>query len=195
MDEEAKKIITERFKILPQNVQKAIFSADLPGKLKSTVEKYNLRIDQGGVLETEVNLIMLGLEHPDSFAGNVQKEVGVSQEVAEQIISDINNNILLPIRETLREMQKEKIDAPPAQAPTVQRAPAATPEKEGAEERAKEEGNVPENLPTGDISSLKLGGVFKVPQEQKQSSVPIEEKPGRQVKEEYGTDPYREPIE
>lgn len=201
MNQESNKIIIERFKVLPKSIQDALLSADLPEKLTKITEKYHLRVDQAGALETETHLVMLGLEPPADFAKNVEKEVGISAEVTRRIADDVRADIFLSIRESLKQIQpQEELGEESEQIPEREETSAGQPSKEeipspspAPEQQATS--NVPPNLPTGDISSLKLGGSFKVPGEEKESNVTVDEKLKQQTPSNYETDPYHEPVE
>jgi len=220
----ANKIITERFKILPKSIQDALLSANLPEKLIRTAEKYQLHIDQAGALETETHLVMLGLETPNDYAKNIQKALNISSEIAGQIANDINNEVFLSIRKSLKQLQaqeeetsnvveqnaikseggisvlnqeqeKENQDSTKLSQvakqqiegiPEVTSAPLVRPEQK--------EDVAPQNLPTGDISSLKLDGAFSVSKEEQNDEVDKRET-SKTAEKNYETDPYREPIE
>ena len=195
--DETQEIIKEQFKKLPRNVQGAILSANLQEKLKRLTEKYHLRVDQAGSLETETLLVMLGLERPDSFSTNIEKEVRVSTEVAQQIANDVNAEIFLPIRESLKQLQPKEEELEQAQErkeqPVDQEVQKETPSPAPAQGQ-QPTSNIPPNLPTGDISSLKLGGALKIPREEQSASQDTRPVP-KADERRYETDPYREPIE
>jgi len=108
MDENTKKIIEEQLEKLPKDIRDAILSADLPEKFKTIANKHKLRIDQGGTLETETMLVMLGLEHPDDYTSNLKKEAGMSDEEAEKIAEEVSRTIFLPIRASLQKLHEEE---------------------------------------------------------------------------------------
>lgn len=102
-------IIKKQLNTLPSDIKKAILSVDLREKLKMIAEKNNFHIDQAGNLENETMFVMLGLESPDNYENNIKREMRISEEQAKLITADINKEIFLPIRESLREMHKEEL--------------------------------------------------------------------------------------
>ncbi|MEK9184921.1 MAG: hypothetical protein AAB866_02020, partial [Patescibacteria group bacterium] len=96
--------IKEKFNELPQNVKEAILSVDLPQKIQAIANKYALHLDQAGTIETEVTLVLLGLEKANNFAQNIKKELAISEDIANKIASDVSDEIFQEIRESLQEM-------------------------------------------------------------------------------------------
>ncbi len=103
-----KQIISERYKVLPRNIQAAITSTDLAPKFQKIADKHSLHIDQNSNLQTETILVMLGLETVDDFLDNVQKGLEINREKAILIAKDVNTEILDSIRESLKKIQKEQ---------------------------------------------------------------------------------------
>ncbi|OHA19243.1 MAG: hypothetical protein A2836_02945 [Candidatus Taylorbacteria bacterium RIFCSPHIGHO2_01_FULL_45_63] len=89
---------------LPEDIQKAMASVEVGESLRQIAEKYNLHIDQGGALETETALVMLGLAHPTEFIKNIEKSVEVSYDIAKEIGQDINTQVFRQIRESLKKI-------------------------------------------------------------------------------------------
>ena len=97
-------ILRERAKKIPKEVQEAIVSVDRRRRLANIAKNYQLHIDQAGVLDNETVLVMLGLESPDDFVGNITRELGISPAQAQLIANEVNQDIFLPIRESLKQM-------------------------------------------------------------------------------------------
>jgi len=195
---ETQEIVREQFKKLPKNMQDAILSANLSENLKAISEKHHFRIDQAGTFETEVMLVMLGLERTDAFAKSIEREIEISKEVAEQITKDVNDQIFLPIRESLKQIQSQNNDEEEEEEEDEEEENDVNEKREEGkipvpDYNSEPETIVPTNLPTGDISELKLGGLLKIPGEEKDSG--IEKKPIQKMKNDSGgIDPYREPL-
>ncbi len=81
---------------------------------KGLMSKYGLRIDQGGVLEREIMLLLMGIENPDDFTKALATEARLDQKMISGIVQDINTQIFIPLREA--EM-KGKTGGVPAPAP------------------------------------------------------------------------------
>jgi hypothetical protein len=104
MDEKTQKIIDEQIEKLPKDVREAIISVDFKTKLQEIAKRQKLMIDQGGKLEMETTLVMIGLEPLAYYVENLQRELEVSLMQAREIALDISENIFKPIRESLQEM-------------------------------------------------------------------------------------------
>lgn len=70
---------------------------------RNLMAKYGLRIDQGGVLEREIMLLLMGIENPDEFSKALAEEAKLDQKTINGIVEDINTQIFVPLRD---EMQK-----------------------------------------------------------------------------------------
>ena len=123
-----KQIITERYKVLPRNIQDAITSTDLAPKFQKIADKHGLHIDQNSNLQTETILVMLGLETVDDFLDNVQKGLEINREKAILIAKDVNTEILDSIRESLKKIQaqQEANGAKEVQEPTITKTETAS---------------------------------------------------------------------
>jgi len=95
-------IIQERFAELPATVQQAVTDASVEQKLRALSAKYKLHLDQWVLLENEILLTLLGLEDPEDMAKNVAKEVGIKEELAQQLVNDIALEVFKPIREHMQ---------------------------------------------------------------------------------------------
>ena len=110
MDENTK---TTTGKIIPEDIRVVILSADTKQKLAGLASKYNLRGVQEGNLEIETNLVLLGLEHPSKFIGNIAKALNLPEEKARAIAEDINTEIFRPVRESLKKIHGITSDQQP----------------------------------------------------------------------------------
>lgn len=105
---DTKEILKNQFKKLPKDIQDAILAVDLGSKMQVITKKNNLHIDQAEILENETVFVLLGLEHPSDLVANIAKHVDVSEEKAEAITEDLNRDIFLKIRESLKKIFEEK---------------------------------------------------------------------------------------
>lgn len=80
--------------------------------------KYGLHLDQGAVLERDIALLLLGVKNPDEFVESLVKEALLPKETALAMVTDVNQEVFIPLQARIREenMQKE----------TPSRAPAAS---------------------------------------------------------------------
>jgi len=105
--DETQEIIKEQLKKLPEDVRKAFASVDLRAKIKKISEKHRLHIDQGGELENETVLVMLGLESANDYKINLKRGLQISNSRAQAIIFDIDKEIFVNIRESLKKISQE----------------------------------------------------------------------------------------
>ena len=109
-DKELNNRLQERLKQLPKVVQEAIKSADVEKRLRGLADTHKLHIDQWQTLENEVMLTLLGFQPVEDLQQNIKSEVGVSDEVATALATDISKGVFEPIRQEL-ERELEHPDA------------------------------------------------------------------------------------
>lgn len=101
MDANVKNTFKSQFERLPKELRDAVTSTDLRTKLFALTQKYHLHIDKAGTLENEVVLVLMGMELPSLFVGNIQRELELSPENANALAKDVNEQIFHPIHEQL----------------------------------------------------------------------------------------------
>lgn len=173
---------------LPEDVKRAIKAVDVDSQLASISQKYNLHVDQAGALGIETYMVISSITDGAEFVDNVEKEVGVTEDVAIQIVTDINNQIFLKIREllqnetnktivdhsmTIEDRQKtlDAIENPVPTKPTV--SLTQTPERELVN-RTTTDNFIAQKM-SPDISTT-------------QNTAP------NPIRKDYTNDPYREPL-
>ena len=127
-DEELNAQIAERFKSLPKVVQDAISSADVQEHLRKLADSQKLHIDQWQLLENEVMLTLLGFQATDELKDNIKREVGVSDEVASSLSTDISKIVFEPIRDHLESnLEQSEAQAADTKSAPIAAAPAVAP--------------------------------------------------------------------
>ena len=102
---------------------------------KSLMAKYGLRVDQGGILEREIILLLMGVENPEEFTRSLVQEANLGQETIAGIVRDVNAQIFAPLREEMRHptpapapaKPAPQVYAPPPQSPAYVRPETAPP--------------------------------------------------------------------
>lgn len=181
-------IIKEQFKKLPKDIQDAILAVDLRDKLKIVSDKHKLLVDKAGILENETMLIMLGLENYSTYSDSIKKKLGVTEQQAQEITKDINEQIFLPIRESLKNIEKKNTEEAEKESEEDKRVtqpnslipPSANPEKK-------------EPVHSSNIFEDKLTKQVRTPKEHVRLEESINK--SQEKKKPYSIDPYREPIE
>lgn len=99
LDESVKEVM----QTLPPVVRDYLSQGRYTMIVKDLMMKHSLRIDQGGVLEREIILLLMGIENPDEFTKALIEDARLSQQAVGAIARDVNVQIFIPLRE---EMQK-----------------------------------------------------------------------------------------
>ena len=133
---------------------------------------------------------MLGLESTDNYRGNLKKELQISDTSAQAITFDVNKEIFMPIRESLKKISQEPASEVIKGTPkAIHHLPLT--ESEEIKKQIKEQQAVkptvvpPPNLPTQPDSTAG--------ESSRQTGVQVESTD--EQKKPSHVDPYREPIE
>lgn len=84
---------------------------------KSLMAKYGLRIDQGGVLEREIMLLLMGIENPEEFTQALVEEAKLNKQTVDSIVQDVNAQIFIPLRQEMMKSGVGNVPQPPKPAP------------------------------------------------------------------------------
>ena len=83
---------------MPPPIQKYIGDGSGTLVAKRLMTKYGLRIDQGGILEREITLLLMGIETPDEFVKALTEEAQLDRQAVNGITHDVNEQIFVPLR-------------------------------------------------------------------------------------------------
>jgi len=172
MDENTTKMIKERFDALPESIQELITSSGYQNILVEIGKKYQLNVEQLGMLEQETTLVMMGLTPTKDFETELTRELHVDKMKGNQIVTEINEKIFVTIRDLLKLMY-----TPEGEEPSVEE----TPEEKGLSSKTLPR-TFTENLETreemlkhiensGSILSQKLSGSFQIPKTETDHSI------------------------
>lgn len=117
--------LKEVMQTLPPVIRAYLMQGKYTAVAKTLMAKYGLRIDQGGVLEREIMLLLIGVEDPNEFVTTLSEEAGLSQQVINGISQDVNEQIFMPLR--AEEMKSGMAAAQPA--PSAAPVAAEQPQK------------------------------------------------------------------
>jgi len=107
-----KDLLNQAYDRLPDNLR-AVFDAEETAlTLINIGKKYNLHIDQMGELTTLVHYVLLGFLAPDNFVRELKNTVGISEDEANLITYDLNQQILVKIRKELEELSEQSGEVP-----------------------------------------------------------------------------------
>ncbi len=101
MDENTQKLIAERFKELPPEMQRAFTTINWLALSKDIGHKFGLHIDQVDALQRETMLLLLGLSNPTGLKDILAEQLEISDELAETLAEEVDADIIKPLREKI----------------------------------------------------------------------------------------------
>ena len=107
---------------LPSFIRDYISQGKYTTVAQGLMSKYKLRIDQGGVLERELLLLLMGIENPEEFTQALAKDAQLDEQAVNAIAKDINDQVFVPLR--AEEERLSKAPAPQQPKPVTPPAPA-----------------------------------------------------------------------
>jgi hypothetical protein len=106
--EEIKKEILEIFKKLPKIIQDAITKSGWEQTLRTLVDKYNLRIDQGTQLENMTFALMMGQFSAEEYYNSILNEFDLEQDKAKMLFQEIDDNIFGSIEDIIQKLEQDQ---------------------------------------------------------------------------------------
>lgn len=112
-DEEHKERIAQRFRALPKRVQEVIRSPETEKRLRVFAAEHQLNTDQYAALENEVMLALLDFQSIEDLTNNIKSEVGVSDQTAERLTTNILSMIFEPLYRALEDLERTQSHSAP----------------------------------------------------------------------------------
>jgi len=167
----SKEQLYEIYRGLPEEIQDVMASMNSTYTIRTIGQKYGLHIDKIGELSDEIGLTMLGLTKSDDFLVHIKNRLQLDQTTAEQITREVNEQIFLPIRESLMKLHAN--EATEASAGGIQTFPTTQTEASAATEgelpdkdKLLSEIENPNQTETDKVFEKKLGQLFRIPREE-----------------------------
>ncbi len=91
--------LKEVMKTLPPVIRTYLSQGKYTAVAQSLAGKYGLRIDQAGVLEREIMLLLMGIETPDEFVQALVDDAQLERGMINSIAEDVNERIFVPLRQ------------------------------------------------------------------------------------------------
>lgn len=91
--------IKQQMDILPPPIRRYLAAGKHSVAAQNLMKKYSLHIDQGGILEREIVLLLMGIENPDEFVKSLKEEAAIPEDVLRNIVIDINQEVFAPLRQ------------------------------------------------------------------------------------------------
>ena len=95
--------ITEYFQKLPKEAQDVFSSMGWMRTLEEIILKYNLSDKQTEALGTETMLLLLGIIHNEEYKKIIKGEMGLNEDISNNIIAEVEEKILKTIKGLLSE--------------------------------------------------------------------------------------------
>jgi hypothetical protein len=190
-------LITEQLKSLPRPVQEAITSFDWAREVFDVGRKHALHVDEIGEIQTEVMLVVLGLISPKEFYDQMVSRIGIDEDQALEISSEVNDRVFVRIREFMKNYYAEEEKKGTVIAPS---------EKDILRGAGIKLGDEPEETEPAASEDHEDEEVF-VPIAQPKPALPTGPSPAEEISEKLSQskvfqnppknyfDPYREPLE
>ncbi|MBI2100638.1 MAG: hypothetical protein HYT47_01295 [Candidatus Vogelbacteria bacterium] len=151
---------------LPAVIQKALEAIDLHGIMRKIGTEQKLHIDQMGILDNEVGAVLVGETRPEEFLSRLKSKLQIDQTAAESIGREANEQIFLPIRESLRKLHEETEMSGGvktiASLPKPETPAGELPDKD----KLLDEIEHPSKTPEDTVFEKKLGQLFRIPREE-----------------------------
>ena len=112
--DDIEKILKERIENSPEAIRKLIASSELSAGIRQIAITNKLTAEQMRSLENEVLFVLVGIELYKDFKENIDKELGLSGDVSQNISDTIEREIFDKVIDYL---PKEKEDAPQNEEP------------------------------------------------------------------------------
>ncbi|MEI7480017.1 MAG: hypothetical protein WCJ59_00100 [bacterium] len=103
MNDKLKAKLSEEFATLPKALQDVVSGPELPTVIQNITRKFGLLINQSSVLETEIVLVLFGLESYFDLAGNIEREMQIPKDKAEAIAKEADEQIISKVKDLLIE--------------------------------------------------------------------------------------------
>ncbi|MBU6321462.1 hypothetical protein KGO04_02895, partial [Patescibacteria group bacterium] len=117
--------IKEIMPTLPPTVRAYLGSGKYSQVAQGLMRQYGLHVDQGGVLERELMLLIMGLSTPAEFVEHLQNEAYIPADVTRAITDAVNQQVFIPMRDEMRGAAGQGGGAPMAAAEPVGSARSA----------------------------------------------------------------------
>jgi len=117
--------VQKRIDKLSEEAADFLYSTEMGAMIKRIADGHKLHIDQMALLEAEVGELMLGLTEPQEFVPNMIQTLQVTEETAQAIAKDINDQVMTKMRGLMGAPSLEPTPPVPTPRPAVPTAPSS----------------------------------------------------------------------
>lgn len=107
METDTNQFLADRYKVLPEELQKFIVSEGMSRKVQLVAKKYRLTDDQERILHNETVLVLLVLDSVDALHLNIEESLGLAPALAENLALDIIEYVFKSVDQYLAHTQEE----------------------------------------------------------------------------------------
>lgn len=108
--------LKERYDKLPELIKNILYSEDLDDMITDVGERQRLHVDQMGILDEYIHLMLLGVKSREDFVNDFSRSANVPKEKAQEVAKAVNGLILEPLKEALQQTENTK-NIPPSSTP------------------------------------------------------------------------------
>lgn len=94
--------IAQMMQSLPPTVRAYLEQERYSSIARTLTTKYTLAGNQPVILEREMMLLLMGVENPGEFAAALKDEAMLSDDVVQNIMTDVNQEVFIPLQEEIK---------------------------------------------------------------------------------------------
>lgn len=106
------KILEEKFKSLPEEVQQALSSVAIKNEIRDIGNEFGLALDIQSILFDQVAFIMLGLSSAKDFVKDFSRESGTDEELVKKIAGAVNTRVFSKIKLSMQVGDEKNTETP-----------------------------------------------------------------------------------
>ncbi len=110
---------------LPPIIRAYIVAGKYSVVVAALVHKYSLGPVQETVLKNGLVALLMGIDNPDEFATALKSEAQLSDDVVRSIMTDVNQEVFLPLQEEMKRAENTPVAQAPIPTPPAPPRPAA----------------------------------------------------------------------
>src|SRR3989344_9586346 len=110
--------VAQVMRTLPPIIRNYLSTGKYTTVARILTTRYGLRIDQAGVLERELMLLLMGIETPSEFVQALIEEARLDKKIVDSIVQDANEQIFIPLRAEEPRIGMSKVPQAVSEEPT-----------------------------------------------------------------------------
>ena len=98
---DVRKEITQRFELLPKEIQDIVTGGDFQTHLFEISKAQGLTYEEMGILEVETTMVLLGMVNPYDYADELQDQLKKSDAEIDSLVAAVNDLVFAPVQESI----------------------------------------------------------------------------------------------